>query len=32
MALVKSAIRRFTRKDKDSPLLMGEWRSRDRSE
>jgi hypothetical protein len=32
MALVRSAIRRVTRKDKGSPLLVGEWRSRDRSE
>jgi hypothetical protein len=32
MPMVRSAIRRVTRKDKDSPLLVGEWRSRDRSE
>gem|GEM_PF-4477051 len=32
MPLVRWAVRRVTRKDKDSPLLVTEWRNRDRSE
>jgi hypothetical protein len=32
MPLVGSAIRRAVRKGKDPPLLVTEWRNRDRSE